>query len=232
MTDPGLWEQSWTFNRSYNLLKYKWPSLFARRGAAAREKVVDAFVEYGENGGFDTASALAQSRANVLSKTGLEKCEVGRMAMSQSVGQFDNAATVSYAVLSYILRDPNLLRRIRAEIEAVTTRDGNGQAEIDIVRSVTSALSCFPCSMKSSVSLPSASQVCRIEHDYPLTIKSDQTQYLVRKGNFICGRAFLGQRFPERQNPKLFRAFGGGRKYLPWAPLCPDHLCPAMLGHS
>lgn len=72
--------------------------------------------------------------------------------------------------------------------------------------------------------------VRRIEQDYPLTIKSDQTQYLLRKGNFIWGSGvaihtcgtyyedptqfvaerFLGQRFPETQNPELFRAFGGG----------------------
>lgn len=70
----------------------------------------------------------------------------------------------------------------------------------------------------------------RIEQDYPLTIKEDNTEYFLRKGNFIWGSGvaihtpsssykdaekfipdrFLGVRYPETQMPDIFRAFGGG----------------------
>jgi len=130
-----LWEQFWTFNRSYNFLKYNFPRIFARRGAEAREKVVDAFVEYDENGGYETASRLAQDRAKVLERTGLDRREVARMAMPQSVGQFDNSATVTFAVLSFIVRDPELLARIRSELEEhVTKHDDHGRRSVDTLR--------------------------------------------------------------------------------------------------
>jgi hypothetical protein len=74
----------------------------------AREKIVDAFVEFGEKGGFETASSLARGRAKILQETGLDKRGVARMAVSQSVGQFDNTAAASFALLSWILQDLEL----------------------------------------------------------------------------------------------------------------------------
>lgn len=133
--NPILWEQFWTFNRSYNFLKYNFPRIFARRGAEAREKVVDAFVEYDENGGFETASRLARDRAKVFEKTGLDRRELARMAVSQSVGQFDNSATVTFAVLSFILHDPEPLARIRSELdEHITKHDDQGRRSVDTLR--------------------------------------------------------------------------------------------------
>jgi hypothetical protein len=55
-SDPGLWKPFWTFNLNYNFPKYIFPWLFARQGAEAREKIVDAFVKYDERAGFEDAS--------------------------------------------------------------------------------------------------------------------------------------------------------------------------------
>jgi len=229
-TNPELWQQFWTFNRSYNFLKYLFPRIFAWHGAKARERVVDAFVDYGENGGFEHASALAQLRAKVLEKTGLDRREMARMAIPQSLGQFDNAATVSFAVLSYILRDTELLARIRSELEPLTTIDRLGRKSIDVVRvgdECPLLLSTFHEVLRL---IAVGVTIRRVEQDYPLTIKTSQTQYLLRKGNFIWGSGvaihtsstfypdadkfvperFLGQRSPETQMPDIFRAFGGG----------------------
>ncbi|KAK0509434.1 hypothetical protein JMJ35_007828 [Cladonia borealis] len=228
--NPILWEQFWTFNRSYNLLRYKFPGIFARRGAEAREKVVDAFVDFDENGGFDNASQLAQDRAKVLEKTGLEKRDVARMAMSQSVGQFDNSATVSFALLSFILRDPELLARIRKELEEHVTKNEDGRKVVDTLRigkDCPLLLSTFHEVLRW---IAVGVTVRRIEKDYPLTIKSDNTEYFLRKGNFIWGSGvaihtcpsfykdadkfdpdrFMGVKYPETQMPDIFRAFGGG----------------------
>ena len=229
--NPILWEQFWTFNRSYNFLKYNFPRIFARRGAEAREKVVDAFVEYDENGGYETASRLAQDRAKVLEKTGLDRRELARMAMPQSVGQFDNSATVTFAVLSFILHDPELLKRIRSELkECVTGYDDQGRMSVDtlrIGRDCPLLLSTFHEVLRW---IAVGVTIRRIEHDYPLTIKEDNTEYFLRKGNFIWGSGvaihtsssfyedadqfkpdrFLGVRYPETQMPDIFRAFGGG----------------------
>ncbi|KAI0131965.1 cytochrome P450 [Xylariales sp. AK1849] len=229
-TDPNLWKEFWTFNSSYNILKYRLPRLFARKGAEAREKVVDAFVAYGDTGGFDHASALAQGRLQALQKTGLDQREMARMAMSQSVGQFDNAATVSFALLSRIVRDPELLAKVRAELEPLMSVDHNGHKTIDVVRvgdECPLLLSAFHEVLRFiSVGVTAR----RVEKDYPLTIKSDGTEYLLRKGRFIWGSGvaihtsealfedadkfvperFLGMKYPETQIPEIFRAFGGG----------------------
>lgn len=118
-----------------HFFEVQFPSYLRPRGAEAREKVVGAFVEYDENGGFETAGRLAQDRAKVQEKTGLDRRELARMAMSQSVGQFDNSATVTFAVLSFILHDPELLARIRSELdEHVTKHDDQGRRSVDTLR--------------------------------------------------------------------------------------------------
>ncbi|OJD24153.1 hypothetical protein ACJ73_04488 [Blastomyces percursus] len=231
-TKPELWEQFWTFNSGYNFLKYNFPRLFAWRGAIAREKVVDAFVEYDKQGGFEHASALAQSRKAALDKTGLGIREVARMSLPQSVGQFDNAATVSFAVLSFILRDPKLQTRIREELGPLTTTDHRGHPSIDISR-VESECPLLLSTFHEVLRLIAVGvTVRRVEQDYPLEVKTgdNKTQYFLRKGSFIWSSGiaihtspnfytnpeefnperFLGVRFPETQMPDIFRAFGGG----------------------
>jgi cytochrome P450 len=56
------------------------------------------------------------------------------MAVSQSVGQFDNTAAISFALLSWILQDPELTQRIRTELEPVTKINEQGRKVIDVYR--------------------------------------------------------------------------------------------------
>jgi hypothetical protein len=229
-TDPGLWEQFWIFSRSYHLLKYRFPRIFAPGGAVAREKIVDAFVEFGEKGGFETASSLAQGRVKIIQETGLNKREVARMAVSQSVGQFDNTATLSFALLSWILQDPELMQRIRTELEPVTKINEQGRKIIDIYRvgdECPLLLSAFHEVLRC---IAVGVTVRHVEQDYTFEIKSQNAQYLFRKGALIWGSGvsihtcsdfyeqpekfipdrFLDMKCPETQISGLYRAFGGG----------------------
>lgn len=228
--DPALWEQFWTFNSSFHILKYRFPRIFAPRGAAAREKVVDAFVEYAEEGGFEHASALAQARYKVLGQTGIGPRDVARMAMPQGVGQFDNSATVSFALLSRILSTPGLLERVRAELEPLTYKDHRGRKTIEVVR-IGDECPLLLSTFHEVIRLIAVGVTMRrVESDYPLTIKSDGTTYLLKAGNFIWGSGtaihtsskyykdpqkfiperFLGLKYPETEIPDIYRAFGGG----------------------
>ena len=229
-TDPELWKDFWTFNSSFQILKYRFPWLFCWRGAAARERVVDAFEQFAKGGGFSHASELAQARYRVLEKTELEPRDIARMAMPQGVGQFDNAATVSFALLSYILHTPGLLERIRAELEPLTERDHLGVKTIEVVR-IGEECPLLLSSFHEVIRLIAVGVTMRrVETDYPMKIKSDGTTYMLKAGNFIWGSGtsihtssryykdplkfiperFLGLKYPETEIPDIYRAFGGG----------------------
>ena len=206
-------------------MKYNFPCNFARRGAEAREKVVDAFVEYNENGGYETASRLAQDRAKVLEKTGLDRREVARMMMPRSVGQFDNSVVVTFAVLSFSLRDPELLARIRSELEEnVTKTDDCCRRSVDTLR-IRECPLLLPTIHEVLRYIAVGLKIWRIEQDYtlilsissgraisfgelalPFTPPRVSTRIPIK---FIPDR-FLGVRCPETQMPDNFPAFGGG----------------------
>lgn len=242
---PDLWRKFWTFNDSFNFFTYNIsPRVLARQGIAARDEVASAFAMYQESAAFDEASPLGRNRIELLKKIGLSNVEAARMAVPATVGQAGNTIPTTYAALSYILRDPDLVSRIRKELDALLVYHDATHISFDAFRARASCPLLVSAVYETMRIISLANTFRSVMEDFPLNIPSTSTTYLLKKGSMIWSSGstihrtsefhydadkfvpdrFLGMSNPETQMPGLFRGFGGG------ASICSGrHFATAMV---
>jgi hypothetical protein len=116
--NPDLVTDFWTLDENLiSLMLLPWTWITARRGHLARRRVFDGFIEYAEKGHYADASQLIRNRVALNSRYGVAKRMDGQLESSMAFGLLANTIPASFAMLSYVLSDPELLAALRAEIE-------------------------------------------------------------------------------------------------------------------
>lgn len=240
-----LWQRFWIFNDSFNVLTYNlWPNLLARQGIAARDDIASAFALYQESEAFERASSLGRNRIEQLKKIGLSNTEAARMAVPATVGQAGNTIPTTFAALSYILHDNGLVSRIRKELDPLLVYHDATHVYFDAFRARASCPLLVSTVYETMRIISLANTFRTVMEDFPLSISSTSTTYLLKKGSLIWSSGstihrasefhrdadkfvpdrFLGMSNPETQMPGLFRGFGGG------ASICSGrHFATAMI---
>ncbi|KAJ8068999.1 hypothetical protein OCU04_002677 [Sclerotinia nivalis] len=211
------------------------PSVFARKGIAARERMTKAFESYFAASDFKDASALAQVRLELNVKYGVPFEDIARYEAVHGVAIIVNTAPAVFWLIFFIFSNPKLLEEIRGEIEAVLetsfNQDGTLGRSLDITNVKTKCpllLSAFQESLRHR---SAGTSVRKVMEDTMLDDK-----WLLKEGSLIQmpsrvihmdakiwgsdvkefnPRRFLRDKDIRRPNPAAFRAFGGGSTLCP-----------------
>ena len=132
LTDPGLEDEWWAFERASNtLLLDVVPWLLAPRGHRGRAQAAAAFQRYHEGFEAEGASAYIQARANTNRKYGMSYANAGRLEVGTLIGVLVNTVPSAFYLLSAICRDAALLHDVRAELQAAAVADGPANSSED-----------------------------------------------------------------------------------------------------
>jgi cytochrome P450 len=103
------------------------PSLAASKAYAGRERLVSALVDYLEAGTHEIASKIVQERVRLALQHGWTLRAAAHSELSFLFAGIVNTTTSMFWIVLQLFADPELLRAIRGEIEAVLTRDDGAQ---------------------------------------------------------------------------------------------------------
>lgn len=218
-----------------SILLSPFPSIFARKPIAARNKVAKAFETYYRAGGLEKASALAQYRYQAEANNKLPFEDIARFEVGGSIALLVNTAPASFWTILLFYTCPGLIEEIRQEIGACveTTLGGDAGNQVKSLDITTLKENCplllsayqevlRYCSMGTSV----REVVQDTELDQWLLKKGAMLQLPSRVihqdanlwgknvGNFDP-RRFLPKNRDKRPNDICFRAFGGGKTLCP-----------------
>ncbi|KAF4952726.1 hypothetical protein FSARC_12576 [Fusarium sarcochroum] len=246
--DPSLIEDMWLFEESvpYFLLSL-FPSITMPKAYKARATLQNLMSKYygaDHDVNDPTTSTLVRNRAGALRRNGVKGYEIGKVEVILPVVATLNAVPTFYWMLLYILDRPELLNRVRTEVEsAAILSENNGKRTVtfkiaDFDANVPLLVSCYRETMRLATQSVS---MRRILEDITLN-NPDGTTYLLKKGTDIHlpaavahyepsvwgsdAKAFDPERFlasaqkdrnldDERRRKAAYIPFGGGR-----------HLCP------
>lgn len=209
------------------------PSIFARKSIAARDKVVAAFEAYYKAGGVHQGSILAQKRYQAMADHHLSLEDIARYEVGGSIAVLVNTAPAAFWTLLLLHSQPGLLEDIRKEVDACTataTEDGATIKTIDITtlkESCPLLLSAYQevlryCSMGTSVR-----EVMEDTYLGPWLLKKGAMVQIpsrvIHQDSNLWGsnvadfnpRRFLLEEKKNRPGDVCFRAFGGGKTLCP-----------------
>ncbi|THV54588.1 hypothetical protein BGAL_0024g00540 [Botrytis galanthina] len=211
------------------------PSIFARKGVAARRRVTKAFESYYARSGLKDASLLAQARLEVNVKHGVPIKDVARYETVIGVAIIVNTAPALFWLIFFIFSNSKLLGEIRGEIEAIVetscNEDGSLTRSLDITNVKTKChllLSTFQETLRHRSAGTSVRIVMEdtLLDDTWLLKKNSIIQMpgrVIHMDSKIWGpdvadfnpRRFLKDKNIKRPNPAAFRTFGGGTTLCP-----------------
>ncbi|TGO89409.1 hypothetical protein BPOR_0111g00190 [Botrytis porri] len=211
------------------------PSVFARKGIAARRRVTKAFESYYAGSDFKDASLLAQARLEVNMKHGIPMKDVARYETVIGVAIIVNTAPALFWLIFFIYSNPELLEEIRGEIEAIVetsfNEDGSSTRSLDITN-VKKKCHLLLSTFQETLRHRSAGTSVRIVMEDTLL----DDKWLLKKNSIIQmpgrvihmdskiwgpdvadfnPRRFLKGKNIKRPNPAALRTFGGGTTLCP-----------------
>ncbi|KAH6876823.1 cytochrome P450 [Thelonectria olida] len=187
--NPSLVDEIWAFEEAipYFLLSLL-PSITMPKAFKARAKLQTLLSEYyaAEHDINDpTTSQLVLNRANTLRKYGFTGSEIGKLEVILPNVATLNAVPTLYWLLLYVLVRPELMERVRKEVEAATliaeTDDGKRTVTFDIAdfdTKIPLLVSCYRETMRLSNHSVS---MRRVMEDLTITSPNGQS-YLLQKG--------------------------------------------------
>jgi hypothetical protein len=178
---PELFDDFWVFEQNLvELIAKVFPSLIARKGYMARERVTSALVDWVQKGYYHEASHLIQERIR-LNSTKFNMEQVAQVELSVMFAILTNAVPTACWVISYLYTQPTLLSEVRQELEKSDLVKSNGTSRII---SITKLKTCCPLLvsifreiLRFYAANTSARQVLED------TIIADK--YLLKKGNMV-----------------------------------------------
>ncbi len=111
------------------------PSIMARKGLAARAKVVQAFEHYFRTGGHKQASVLMRNRYETSFKNGISVEDIARYEVGGATAILVNTAPAAFWMLLLIYSSPGLLNEIRKEVDPIlhtTELEGEVTRSLDV----------------------------------------------------------------------------------------------------
>jgi hypothetical protein len=179
---PEVEDDFWTQEADIPLLMLNFlPSLVARKAYLARERASKAFVEWAERGDYKLASHWIQERSRINMSSGLSLRQAAQSEMGMAFGILANAMPTTYWLLTNVLARPELLAKVRQELEQdglVRTNDTSRIIKISALKTSCPLLaSIFRETLRMYAPMASARYV--IED----TVIGDE--YLLKKGSII-----------------------------------------------
>ncbi|TGZ76701.1 cytochrome P450 [Ascodesmis nigricans] len=116
--NPGLLKDLWVFDELHLWMISGMPRYFTQPGFDARDRLLTAVEEYFDQGYAKKEERLDMvwMREEMISKTGLSRRARAALHLTIYWAMQTNSVRAAYWTLSYILRTPSLLNKIRAEI--------------------------------------------------------------------------------------------------------------------
>lgn len=231
--DPTLIADWWHFhNRSPDILFSTLPSWLysrARYGTRCRERVLIAMTEYfraaRENEDTSTIPTRILQYIEAGKKWDFDDEALARIDLSTTLGLFEPPIDASYGLAVSIFRHPDLLAKVRAELEAVLLRSPDDTRLTFHAHILPSTCPLFlSCFYENARLIGTSFSIREITDTFTLA------GVPLPKGNIaiMCGtpinhnaehwpepqtfkpERFLGVVHPESEMTRIFRAFGGG----------------------
>lgn len=216
------------------------PSILARKGLAARDKVAKAFLEYFQNGGQEKGSPLPRQHLALYTRHEADIEDIARLEVGMSIAFLDNTAPALFWLLMFIYSRPQLLQEVRKELEAIvkTTTNANGEAVRNLdITTVTNSCPLLTSAFQETLRYRSMGTAVRqVMEDTILDgkwlLKKDaliqMPSRVIHVNSSIWGSdaadfdpyRFTKESIPTTSNGKrpprtAFRAFGGGTTLCP-----------------
>lgn len=126
--DPSLVEAFWDFDHGLGLLLINVaPAVTARRAWQGREKLVAALAAYLESGTYKTSgSEIIRERVRIALGHGWTLRSAAREELSFLFAGIVNATTATFWIVLHVFADPDLLVRVRDELQGIIYRGEDG----------------------------------------------------------------------------------------------------------
>lgn len=212
-----------------------WPNITAPKGNRARTKLGMAFQKYFSTYDPKTSesAAMIQARHSTNTLYGLTPWNQGRLEVGVLLGILANTIPAIFYMLIHVLSDPDLLRDIRAELQATSIElSPDGQTRVLNVMTMREKCTLLHSTFQETLRIHAlGSSVRYVREDILLA-----DQYLLKKGNVVQmpmavmhsdpsawgpnvhefeARRFLKTSASTKDSKTAYRPFGGG------ASLCP-----------
>ncbi|KAJ7823956.1 cytochrome P450 [Mycena olivaceomarginata] len=234
--NPSLEQAFWDFDHGLGMLLMNIvPSLTASKAYAGRERLVSALADYLEAGTHETASKIVQERVRLALQHGWTLRAAARSELSFLFAGIVNTTTSTFWIVLQLFADPELLRAVRGEIEAVLASDDGAQTlAIDDLKNKCPVLNAV---YRECLRLNSDNNSVRVVKEDTLLsdrwflAKDSVVQIaggVIHADSAIWGsdvdtfdpKRFLAQQSGEKEkerqvHPAAFRAFGGGKTLCP-----------------
>lgn len=130
--DPSLVEAFWDFDHGLGLLLLNViPAVTAQKAWRGREKLVAALAQYLESGTYKTSgSEIIRERVRIALGHGWTLRSAAREELSFLFAGIVNATTATFWIVLHVFADPDLLVRVRDELQGITSRGEEDGSEI------------------------------------------------------------------------------------------------------
>jgi cytochrome P450 len=210
------------------------PSVTARAGTKARNKVAKAFYSYFSNNEHLKGSALVQARYNHSRDYGVSVEDIATFEVGGSLAVLTNTFPTAYWMLIYIYSHPDVLQECRDEVLKVSksTDDESGYTTHSIdMTSIKASCPVITATLQEVLRHTAVGSTVR-----EVTEDTMLDGYLLKKGRTLLTpanvlhtdtglwgentdnfdhRRFLKAPGKKLPNPVAFRAFGGGTTLCP-----------------
>jgi cytochrome P450 len=217
------------------------PSILARTGLRARDRIAQAFEQYFHSGGIEEASVLMHNRYEVGARNGVPVADIARYEVGGVIAILVNTAPAAFWLMYFVYADAKLLEDIRKEVGAIVEvrQDPNGGTirSLDITNLKTSCpllLSAFQETLRHRSMGTSVREVMTdtildgkwlLKKDSMIQMPSrvihldsdiwGNDVHEFKAGRFLSGTGKEKSKDQKRANPAAFRAFGGGSTLCP-----------------
>ncbi|KAF2483207.1 cytochrome P450 [Neohortaea acidophila] len=192
---PELEEDFWTFEDGMlGLVVDIVPSITARTAHFARKRVLDGLIEYVRHERYKKACPLIQERVQTNLAFGMSKEMAGHAELILMFGIMGNAVPSNFWLLSHLFSRPDLLERIRSELELAldlsSPADGRKEMTVSIaakrinIKSCPLLYSCYREALRDISLLTSARMVMK-DTLIPSDATGDKGEYLLRANSIV-----------------------------------------------
>ncbi|EPE24916.1 Cytochrome P450 [Glarea lozoyensis ATCC 20868] len=229
-------EAFWEFEDNFlSVIIGLFPSLLARKGLAARERVAHSFKTYLQNDNHMKGSPLIQGRHRINAQYGIPILDIARFEVAMCIALLVNTNPSMFWLLFFIYSNPALLNDIRAELDPTLETSKNVDGSLTRLLDLTKVKS--KCPLLASAfqeTLRHRGMISSVRQVMEDTILDGK--YLLKKDALVQMPArvvhmdaaiwgpdveeFNPHRFLRSSNMKKasasgFRAFGGGTMLCP-----------------